>query len=113
MIIVPPTKPVDWTSDDAATLKKLLESSTGVRLFQLLAQRAPELLDGSHPNKALVASGVVAGYQDAISTIVRLTYDDPNEAPPPPPSDYQSLDDDSAWKDIEKKVDKNDETQPS
>jgi len=93
-------------------LKNFLSSLTGVRLLEALAFFAPELGDGSHGNKTLVASGRVEGYQAVIGTIVRLTREDPNAKPPADASpNYASLDDDAAWKEIDKEngVDKTDE----
>jgi hypothetical protein len=99
MIILPPTN-VEWTGDDAAQLKNFLQSSTGARLLQVLALFSPDLLDGGDVNKTLVASGQLAGYQEAINTIWRLTYEKPiEEEKSPASSGYQSLDDDEAWKD--------------
>jgi hypothetical protein len=114
MIIVAPTK-VEWSSEDSARLKEFLNSQTGSRVLEVLAIQAPELLDGSHPNKALVAAGTLAGYQGAISTIFRLTYENPN--PPDPkseaPTSYQSLDDDAAWVDSDPPlVDKPEKQEP-
>lgn len=107
MIILAP-KTIVWESEDAARLKDFLDSTTGVRLLQVLALGAPDLLDGTHKNKTLVASGAHAGYQEAVSTIFRLTYENPNEpAVPPVVSDnYKSLDDDAAWIEEDKAVDK-------
>lgn len=107
MIILPP-KTVEWTSEDAARLKDFLNSPTGTRVLQLLALGAPDLLDGAHKNKTLVASGAVAGYQDAISTIFKLTYENPNApvVPDTASENYKSLDDDSAWVEVDKEIDK-------
>lgn len=110
MIIVAPTK-VEWTGEDAVRLKEFLNSPTGFRLLQTLAMGAPELLDGTHPNKTLVSCGRLDGYQDAISTMVRLTYENPNETPESQvvTENYQSLDDDAAWVGVDSPVDKSDE----
>ena len=107
MIILAPKK-IEWTSDDAARLKEFLNSPTGARVLQFLALGAPDLLDGTHKNKTLVASGAVAGYQDAVNTIFRLTYEDPNAPTVPDVSsdNYKSLDDDAAWVEEDKAVDK-------
>jgi hypothetical protein len=107
MIILTP-KTVEWTSEDAARLKDFLNSPTGSRVLQFLAMGSPDLLDGAHKNKTLVASGALAGYQDAINTIFKLTYENPN-APVVPDvvsENYKSLDDDSAWVEEDKTVDK-------
>lgn len=107
MIVLPP-KTIEWSSEDAARLKEFLNSPTGVRVFQILALGAPDLLDGTHKNKTLVASGAVAGYQDAVSTIFKLTYEDPNKpiVPDVVSENYKSLDDDAAWVEEDKKLDK-------
>lgn len=107
MIIFAP-KTVEWTSEDAARLKDFLNSPTGARVLQVLALGSPELLDGTHKNKTLVASGALAGYQEAVNTIFRLTYENPNEpvVPNTVSENYKSLDDDSAWVEEDKKLDK-------
>lgn len=103
MIIFAP-KTVEWSSQDAVQLKEFLNSQTGTRLLQILDLGAPEILDGSHKNKALVASGRVAQHQETLETVFRLTYEDPNApvVPPVTTQNYQSLDDDAAWADEEK-----------
>lgn len=111
MIILPP-KTVEWTSEDAVRLKEFLNSMTGTRVLQVLALGAPDLLDGTHKNKTLVASGAAAGYQEAITTIFKLTYENPNEpiVPTTVSDNYKSLDDDAAWVEEDKKaVDKQSE----
>jgi len=75
-------------------------------MLQLVDMGAPELLDGSHKSKTLVASGAVFGYRDAINTIFKLTYENPN-APVVPDvvtENYKSLDDDSAWVEEDKEA---------
>jgi len=114
MIILAP-KTIVWESEDAARLKDFLNSPTGARVLQVLAVGTPELLDGSHKNKTLVASGAVAGYQEAVNTIFKLTYENPNEpiVPPTTSDNYKSLDDDAAWVEEDKKLDKPTETATS
>ena len=104
MIIIAPTT-VEWTSEDAVRLKEFLNSQTGNRVMQILAMGAPELLDGTHKNKTLVSAGMLTGYQAAITNMVKLTYENPNDpvvSDAPPQGNYQSLDDDAAWKDVDK-----------
>jgi hypothetical protein len=111
MIVIAP-KQVEWASEDASKLREFLNSQTGHRVMQVLAMGAPELLDGDHKNKTLVSAGRLTGYQMAIETMFRLTYENPNENAPvaaPAGENYQSLDDDAAWKDIDSQVDKLDE----
>jgi len=103
MIIFAP-RTIEWTSEDALRLKEFLNSPTGTRLLQFLDITGPEILDGSHKNKALVASGRVAQHQETLETIFKLTYEDPNApmVPPVTTQNYQSLDDDAAWAEEEK-----------
>jgi len=105
MIILAP-KTVEWTSEDASRLKEFLNSPTGIRMLQLVAMNAPELLDGTHKNKTLVASGAAAGYQDVINTIFKLTYENPNApiVPEVVSENYKSLDDDAAWVEEDKEA---------
>lgn len=98
MFIPTNREPPEWNSDDALTLKGFLESSTGLKLTQTLAFLAPNLLDGEHKNKTLVASGVVKGYTEAVETIFSLQTSRPKEMEPKS-DNYPSLDDDSKWKD--------------
>lgn len=103
MIILAP-KTIEWTSSDASLLHAFLNSPTGVRFLQVLAMGAPSLLDGGHKNKTLVASGALSGYQGAVETMLKLTYENPNEpiVPEVVTSNYQSLDDDEAWAEEDK-----------
>jgi hypothetical protein len=101
MILIPPTT-LEWDSSDAAELKKFLSSSTGLRMLEALAFMAPELTDGVHAHKALVASGRVHGYQDAMTVMVRLTREDPKPPAPQSSPNYPDLDADDAWKDLDK-----------
>lgn len=101
MILIPPTT-LEWDSSDAAELKRFLESVTGVRSLEALAFSAPELTNGAHAHKALVASGRVAGYQEAVSVLVRLTREDPKPPAQLSSPNYPDLDEDDAWKDVDK-----------
>lgn len=84
-----------WEAADASALRNFLENGTGIRLLGILAFQAPVLLDGAHMNKALVASGEVKGYTNALTGLVALTKSRPEEAKPV--ENYPSLDDEAAW----------------
>jgi hypothetical protein len=99
MFIPTNQEPPEWTSDDALSLKGFLESSTGNKLAKTLAFLAPNLLDGEHKNKTLVASGVVKGYAEAVENIFSLTTSRPKELEPKS-ENYPSLDDDSKWTEL-------------
>jgi hypothetical protein len=101
MIVIPPTT-LEWDSSDAAELKKFLASGPGVRMLEALAFMAPELTDGVHAHKALVASGRVQGYQEAVSVVVKLTREDPKPPATQSSPNYPDLDADDAWKDVDK-----------
>lgn len=103
MLIPTNHEPPEWTSDDALTLKGFLETSSGVKLAQILAFLAPTLLDGEHKNKTLVASGVVKGYTEALENLFSLQTSRPKEAEPKT-DNYPSIDDDSKWADIDSKA---------
>ena len=98
MNALPTKEPTPWESGDAVRLREFLHSETGTRLLRHVAAETPELLDGSDVNKTLVASGVVKGFQLALTTIFNLTVEEPAQTPPPPEM-YPSLDDDSKWQD--------------
>jgi hypothetical protein len=114
MIIFSP-KTIEWTSEDALRLKDFINSQTGVRLFQFLDLAAPEITDGAHAHKALVMSGRVAQHQEMLNNIFRLTYENPNEpvVPPVVSDNYKSLDDDAAWVEEDKAIDKSQKTTTS
>jgi hypothetical protein len=98
MLIPTTDAPPEWISEDALNLKSFLDSTTGVKLAQLLSYFAPALLDGEHKNKTLVASGELKGYSSAIEIIFSLRTSRPKESEPKA-DNYPSLEDESAWKD--------------
>jgi hypothetical protein len=69
-------------------------------LLNLLAHSSPSFLDGTYPNKTLVAAGRVEGFQEAVAAIVRLTYERPEE-PGPRREEYPPLYDDKAWEHLD------------
>ncbi len=86
---------LEFNSEDTSLLRQFLETHTGQKFVPKLAELVPTLLDGGHVNKALVRSGEVRGYQQALNNILFLAY-------PPPPllketAAYPPLEDDSAW----------------
>ena len=98
-MLITPTNPPEWDSVDAVNLKQFLDSQTGQRWLGHLLFQAPHLLDGSDVNKTLVASGAVKGYTMAVENAISMTVQKPET--PKPKDNYPSLDDDSAWKDLE------------
>lgn len=100
MIFPTATTPAAWTSDHAKQLKTFLATDAGQLALQWVAHFCPPLLDGDHINKTLVASGAVKGYQDALSQLIALTYEQPKDEVAS--DNYPSLDDDSAWGDLTK-----------
>lgn len=94
----------DWDSDDAHALKDFLASETGLRALAWLKYWAPELLDGSHMNKTLVASGQVKGYTAAVENLHSLCRENPiPEDSSLQSPEYPSLDDDTKWSDEQNK----------
>lgn len=92
----PPNKDLQWTSDDAIALRAFLESQTGSRFLQQLAEAAPVLLDGADQvEKTLVRSGQVKGFSEAVTTIINLTVEAPKYVPEK--SAYPDLDRDELW----------------
>ena len=87
----------DWNSDDARVLRLFLESDTGLRTLGWLKYWAPSLLDGSHVNKTLVASGKVAGYSEAVENIFSLTRENPIPDEQVTTTEYPDLNDNSKW----------------
>lgn len=93
-----PTKiETPWESSDAVALREFFESKSGQRALLHVSSQIPSLLDGSDVNKTLVASGVVKGWNNALTALLNLTIEQP--APVKVPETYPSLDDDSAWED--------------
>lgn len=100
MIVSSDIPPRKWTSVEAKILRDFLNSEVGRLALEWTAFKAPELLNGSHQVKTLVASGEVKGYQGALSTLWNLTVEQPAEAKTS--EAYPSIDDDSAWAHLEK-----------
>lgn len=93
-----------WDADDAKVLRFFLECPTGLRAMAWLKYWAPELLDGSHKNKTLVASGVVKGYTEAIENLRSLHVENPiPDDGLVQSNEYPSLDDDTKWSEAENK----------
>ena len=88
-----------WDVDDALVLRTFLESDTGRRTLEWLKFWAPVLLDGSHVNKALVASGEVKGHMATIENLHSLTRENPIPEPlvQEQSEEYPDLDDDTKW----------------
>jgi len=96
MIFSFPTRQVkEWTSDDAKSLRDLLESSTFNKAMAHVLDQTPKLLDGGDVNKTLVATGKVDGYNEALQNLFRLTHEQPPAVAEP--ENYPNLDDDSKW----------------
>lgn len=94
MIIFDET-PKEWDSKNAQDLRALLDSDVFRLALAWVGTRAPKLLDGSDPNKALVASGRVEGFNEAIRELFSLTREQPPEVKKP--ESYPDLDDESQW----------------
>lgn len=95
MIITSDAPPRKWTSVEAKILRDFLNSDTGQLALEWAAYKAPELLDGTHKNKTLVAGGEVKGYQNALAALWNLTIEQPVEATNP--ENYPDLDDPTQW----------------
>lgn len=101
MIIVPPTKAVDWDSGNAKSLREFLETPTGQLMLQHLSFSLPDAYDGPNGNQMIAAAKKIEGYQEAISTLVNLTKEQPIQAQAD--EQYPDLNDDSKWTDLQKK----------
>lgn len=95
MIIIPPTKPVEWDSSNAQLLREFLESPTGQRALQHLSFSLPEPYDGPNGTQMISAAKKLEGYQEAVTHLVNLTKEQPPQAVPV--EQYPDLDDDSKW----------------
>jgi hypothetical protein len=88
---------LDWDSEDQAQWRQFLQSRAGQRLIPKAAEIMPRPLRTGDATAALIRSGEVLGYQDAISNFLALAF------PPPMPEkrsdEYPALTDDSAWDD--------------
>ena len=89
------TEPRDWTSENRKILQGFLESPTGQLTLSWLAAHTPELLDGADNGRTLVASGVVKGYNKAITELLALTREQPTEILPP--TNYPDLENEALW----------------
>lgn len=94
---LPTATPPEWTADNAKNLRDFLETDTGRCTLEWLAFLAPVLLDGTDVNRTLVANGEVKGYTAAVSTLVGLTREQPNQPNQKEHEPYPSLDDDAKW----------------
>ncbi len=92
-----PGVPKKWESVDAATLRSILESDVMQRALAIVADKAPDLLDGSDVNKTLVASGKVQGFNLFLHELFLLVVEQPEQ--PTAPTNYPDIDDDSKWQD--------------
>lgn len=97
MIIVPPNKTVEWDSANAQSLREFLEGPTGQRMLQHLSASLPEPYDGPNGTQMIAAAKKIEGYQEAISTLVHLTKEQPQQAAPV--EQYPDINDDSKWED--------------
>lgn len=95
MIIVSPTKPVEWDSANAQSLREFLEGVTGQRMLQHLSFALPESYDGPNGTQMIAAAKKIEGFQEAISTLVNLTKEQPPQETPV--EQYPDLNDDSKW----------------
>jgi hypothetical protein len=95
MIIIS-SGPVVWESSDAQRLREFLDSSTGKRVLEHLASVCPSPYDGGNANLMVAEAKKIEGFQDAVSSLVNLT----REQPPQPTAEeqYPDLNDDSKWK---------------
>lgn len=88
-------EPPQWDSNDAKQLRELLTSDVFQKAIELVLDECPALLDGDNVNKALVASGEVRGFEKALDTLFRLTFEQPIAKPTS--ELYPDLDNESAW----------------
>jgi hypothetical protein len=87
-----------WFSEDAARLRKFLESETGQRMMARLLIARPSFLPASaHPHKSFAQSRDIAGYEQAIQELTNLTLPPPELPQDPTRKNYPDLEDDSAW----------------
>ena len=89
-----------WSSEDQANLQSFLNTRTGGKLIEKLAEAAPTLFSEGDVNKILIRSGELRGYQNALREL--LTISVPEPAPEKEATEYPSLLDDSAWPGTEK-----------
>jgi len=97
MIETLPTTPVPgWDSEDARKLRELLESATFKKALRIILDEQPELLDGADVNKTLVRNGEVKGFSAALTSIYRLTFEQPEAQINS--TVYPDIDDERFWK---------------
>lgn len=96
MIIFPTnTDKLEWNSDDAKFLRDTLETPSFQKALAFVIAEKPALLDGSHMNKTLVASGVVKGFEFCLETLFKLTQEQPQTGVTH--ENYPDLDNESKW----------------
>lgn len=66
-----------WSPADAENLKAFLASQTGQRLLDKLLYERPDFAAFTDPNRRLIESGVLEGYERAIHVLSRSTIHNP------------------------------------
>lgn len=102
-MILLPTSEIEWDSVNRKALEEFLQSPTGQRLINVLANFQPSYGDGAD-NKTLVAAGKVEGYAEAVMWLVRLTKEHPVDKKAPTKKEYPDLDDGQAWEALDKSL---------
>lgn len=105
MIVKTPDK-IEIGPDDRASLKQFLDSQHGKVILLALGQLAPEMSDIGTSEVMINSGAQRKGYELAIENLfsfIARTEDGPVATPA---TEYPSLDDDTAWKELEQSEEK-------
>jgi hypothetical protein len=69
--------PLEWSSDDTATLREFFLTKTGQRLLPKIVESAPTLFATGDTNTILIRNGENIGFQKAVRAFLDLAYPPP------------------------------------
>jgi len=103
--MIRPEQEPEWESEAALALRKFLESPHGPGFLARLAWLGPSLTSRTDATTRLIESGIVEGFELAISTMLSLVAPRPRERHPTeilPDLDGPK----EHWKDIDEQIEK-------
>lgn len=88
----------EWSSENAADLRKFLSSESGQRFVAMLVSHRPSFMSNTaHPHKSFACSREIHGYEQAVRTLLGLTESQEQPLNAVKNEAYPPLDDDSHW----------------
>lgn len=88
----------EWSSENAADLRKFLGTESGQRFVAMLVYHRPSFMTNTaHPHKSFASSREIHGYEQAVKTLLGLTESQEQPLNVGKIENYPPLDDDSQW----------------